>query len=392
MMRLRWYATVAFFPLLCSACGSSPASSTAPAPSILRANLGISSITVSGEPRSPGEAYRVTLHLRESAGTAATITAVDLRFLTGATTVLTAHDELPISSSRAANVCAPNGTVDTKEFVIVDADASHAYATAVQATVTFTDTSSVIGTTNATTTIPALPVQPPSTFTLTGIISDVATHAALPDAQVEVLSGSNAGKTAVTNSAGTYVLQGLAAGSFRLRFRATGYDSGDKDVSVPADTRADFDMRRTQPDYAGVWTGSYGISACQDIDPPGLTPIHLCGLFAQVLGAPVPLAYQFTLSQNGASVSGTYKLVSGMFSCACGGDYGAFDVAGSILSDGTLMLSGVGSSRGSGVQTAITFNLRLTGSSTLTGTVSGTHSVGGVQRATFSGTILSGTR
>jgi len=151
-------------------------------------------------------------------------------------------------------------------------------------------------------------------------------------------------------------------------------------------------MRRTQTDYAGIWTGSYGISACQDIDPAGSTPILLCGQFAHVLGAPVPLSYQFTLSQNGSSVTGTYKLVSGMFSCPCAGDYGTFDVAGAVSSDGTLMLSGVGTSRGSGVQTSITFNLRLAGSSMLTGTVSGTHSVGGVPRATFSGTILSGTR
>ena len=395
MIMLRWCATIAFFPLLCSACGSSPASSIAPTPATLRANLGISAITASGESRSPGQAYRVTVHLRESAGTAATITAVDLTFLNGTTTVLTSHDDLPISSSKAANVCAPNGSVDTKEIVVVDADASHPYATAVQATITFTDASSVIGTTNATTTIPALPVPPPSTFTLTGLITDVATHAALADAQVEVLNGSNAGKTAFTNSSGTYVLQGLAADSFRLRFRATGYDSGDKDVSVPADTRADFDMRRTPPDYAGIWTGTYRISACQDIDPPGVQPLLLCGRF---FGMSVPLSYRFTLSQNGASVTGTYKLVSPMFSCPCAGDYGTFDLAGSISSDGTLTLSGVGSSRGSGVQTNLTFNLRLIGSATLTGTVSGTHAVAvvgvlnDVPRATFSGTIVSGTR
>jgi hypothetical protein len=122
------------------------------------------------------------VHLRESAGTAATIVAVDLAFLRGTMTVLTAHDDLPISSSKAANVCAPNGSVDTKEFVIVDTDATHAYAATVQATITFTDPSSVIGTTSATATIPSLPVPPPSTFTLTGFITDVAAHAALADA------------------------------------------------------------------------------------------------------------------------------------------------------------------------------------------------------------------
>jgi hypothetical protein len=388
----RWIAAGILLPLV-AACGSNPSAPAAlTSPATPRANVAISSITVSGEARTSGQAYHVVAHLRESGGAAATIVAVDLTFTNGATTLVTSHADRPIADAEAANVCPANGTVDTREFVVVDADASHAYAGTVQATVTFRDSSATTGTATATAAVPALPPPVAQTFSLTGVITDALSHSAIAGARVEVLNGGNAGKAAITDGGGTYVLTSLTAESFRLRASAAAYDSGEQGVTVPANPRADFELRRSLPDYAGVWTGSYGISACQDIDPPGVTPILLCGLFAHVLGAPVPLDYQFTLSQNGASVTGTYKLVSGMFTCPCAGEYGTFDVAGSISSNGTLTLSGAGSSRGSGVQTAITFNVSLTGPSTLTGTVSGTHSVGGVQRATFSGTILSGTR
>jgi hypothetical protein len=387
---LRRCVGVATLVALVPACGTSSSPSSAPTPATLRANVSVSSIAVSGEARAVGQAYRVVVHLRESAGTAATILAVDLTFMNGATAILSSHYDQPISDTAAGNVCPANGAVDTKEFVAVDADATHAYAAAVQAKVTFSDSSSATGTTTATAAVPALRVTPPQTFTLTGLITDVSTHAGISGARVEVVNGSNAGKTADTDGGGTYVLQNLTADTFRLRVSASGYDAGEQGVTVPANPRADFELRRVPPNYAGIWTGSYSVAACQDIDPPGTTPILLCGQFAHLVGAPVALNYQFTLSQSGTAVTGTYKLVSPMFSCPCAGDYGTFDMAGTVAPDGTLTLAGAGSSRGSGVQTAITFTLRIS-SSALTGTVSGTHSVGGLTRATFSGTILSGT-
>jgi carboxypeptidase family protein len=391
---LRRSATAAILLPLVLACGASSSPPAAPTPATLRASVGITSIAVRGDARPVGQAYSVTVHLHESAGTAATIVAVDLTFMSGTTVVLSSHSDQPISDSAAANVCPANGSVDTREFVVVDADPSHPYAASVQAKITFSDSSSAIGTATATTTVPALPSPPPPppTFTLSGVITDAGSHAAIAGARVEVLNGSNAGKTAITDGGGTYILGNLAADTFRLRVSANDYDAGEQGVTVPFNPRADFELRRTLPNYAGVWTGSYGISDCQDIDPPGLNHAGICGLFAHVpLGVQVPLLFQFTLSQSGSAVTGTYKLVTAMFSCPCGGDYGTFDMAGTIAPDGTLVLSGSGGSRFSGVLTDITFNLRITGSA-LTGTVAGSHSFGGYRRATFTGTILSGTR
>jgi hypothetical protein len=386
----RCVIATALAPLL-SACGSSPSSSTAATPATLRASVGVTSISVSGESRAVGQAYRVVVHLHESTGTAATIAAVDLTLLNGSTAILSSHADRPIADEAAANVCPGNGSVDTREFLVVDGDASHPYATSIQARVTFSDSSSVVGTTSATTGVPALPVPMPQTFTLTGLVTDANTHTGIAGARVEVMTGLNQGQVAFADGGGTYVLKNLAADTFRLRASATDHDSGEQGVTVPANPRADFELRPPLPNYAGVWTGTYDISTCLDVTPPDQMPLYLCRQFAPTISGPPFLTYRFTLSQTGATVVGPYKLVSPMFDCPCGGDYGTFDMSGTIMPDGTLVLSGGGTARGSGVQATTTFTLRMTGPSTITGSVTGTLSIAS-SRATFSSTRLSGTR
>jgi hypothetical protein len=74
-----------------------------------------------------GYMYRVVVHLRESAGMAATISAVDLTFMTEATPVISSHQQ--ISDQTSTSTCSPRGTFDTKEFVITDTDPSHPHVT-----------------------------------------------------------------------------------------------------------------------------------------------------------------------------------------------------------------------------------------------------------------------
>ncbi len=237
---LRCAIAALLFPLSL-ACGSSPTSPVAasPPPATIRANIGITSVTVTGEARAVGQAYRVTVHLHESAGTPATIVAIDLTFANGATQTASAHFDQPISET-AANVCPANASVDSRELVVVDADATHAYATTAQAKVTFTDSSTAVGTTTSSAGVPALPPSPPQTFTLTGLITDVTTRAGIVGASLNVLTGVNAGKSAVTDSTGTYVMRDLVADNFRLRASASDYDSGEQGVTVPTIPRADF--------------------------------------------------------------------------------------------------------------------------------------------------------
>src|ERR1051326_2736168 len=69
---------------------------------------------------------------------------------------------------------------------------------------------------------------PPQTFMLTGLITDVSTHAGIAGGRVEVLTGVNAGKTASTDGSGTYVLGDLGPDSFRLRASAPGHEAGEQ--------------------------------------------------------------------------------------------------------------------------------------------------------------------
>ena len=227
----------------------------------------------------------------------------------------------------------------------------------------------------------------PRTFTLSGVISDALTGRPI-DAEVEVIDGENAGMKTHADGNGFYSLAGLSSGTFTIRGRATAYDSRDNRVTIAnGDTRVDIALQRAPANYAGVWTGQYRITDCTSIDPPGESAVNLCGYLERLQ------YYRFTLSQIGRTVTGSYKLVTYMFSCPCGGDYGTFDMAGSVAPDDALALSAAGYPRASGgVLVNELFNVRLDPASTLTGTLTGTLSLGGKTRGTFSGTILSGTR
>ena len=229
----------------------------------------------------------------------------------------------------------------------------------------------------------------PRTFTLSGVVSDASTGGPI-EAEVEVIDGDNAGKTARSDGSGHYALAGLMSGTFMLRARATVYDSRDSRVTIAnGDARVDIALQRAPANYAGVWTGQYRITDCTNIDPPDLPPFNLCGRIERLQ------TYRFTLSQSARTVTGAYKLVTYMFSCPCGGDYGTFDMSGSVAPDDALALSAAGYARASGgVLVNEQFNVRLGPASTLTGTLTGTLSFGSgaEMRGTFSGTILSGTR
>jgi hypothetical protein len=73
----------------------------------------------------------------------------------------------------------------------------------------------------------------------------MSTHAGIVGASLNVLTGPNAGKSAVTDNTGTYVMPGLVADSFRLRASASDYDPGEQGVTVPAIPRADFMLRKS---------------------------------------------------------------------------------------------------------------------------------------------------
>jgi Carboxypeptidase regulatory-like domain len=214
--------------LATTACGkSSPAAPSPPA----TASVTISSIAVTAEQQvSGGYTYRAVLQLREMNGVTATIVAADLTFFAGTTSLVTSHQEHPISDG--SNVCPANGTVSSRELTTADSDPSHSHATSVRVAVTFMDPLSQTGTATATADVPP-PVTPPPepTFTLAGVVSDESTDRAIRGASVRVLDGSNAGRESSTDSNGYDSIPGLITGSFTVRATADRYESRDTGIT-----------------------------------------------------------------------------------------------------------------------------------------------------------------
>jgi hypothetical protein len=238
------YVSVILAGAVLAACTKS--TPTAPGPAV-RAAVTVASVSVTGERASDGGyVYRVVLHLRESAGVAATVDAVDLMFMDGTSPMVSSRHEQPVPAT--GNVIPPKGAADTRELVATDARVEAAYATNVRVRLTFTDPSGA-QTASALASVPPLPQEPspplPMTYTLTGIITDQATGSGIDGARVEVLNGVNGGTVTATNSSGAYTLAGLQADTFRIRASAAGYNPGEQNVTVPAIPRADMALRRT---------------------------------------------------------------------------------------------------------------------------------------------------
>ena len=104
--------------------------------------------------------------------------------------------------------------------------------------------------------MPPLSTPVPTTYALIGVITDISTHAGIPGARLEVLTGANAGTTATADQSGAYVFANLVAGSFRLRASADNYASGEQGVTVPDNPRADFELRHIAYMLTGVITDS----------------------------------------------------------------------------------------------------------------------------------------
>jgi len=216
---------------------------------------------------------------------------------------------------------------------------------------------------------PASPLPAPSatptssTYTLSGVVTDAGSHIGIAGARVEAI---NLGSATTTDNTGAYTFRNVSPFNTRLRASAFGHDAREQIIDVFLNSRADFQLPpqvAPSANYEGVWTGEYGVTDCRDIDVPGLTQFHLCPRPSQF--------YQFTLTQIGTLVSGTYKLVTSFYSCPCqlDGGYGEIPMAGSISPDGTLAITALGNTRGLvGATAELDLLLRQTSPSTITGT------------------------
>jgi Carboxypeptidase regulatory-like domain/Putative binding domain, N-terminal len=258
MSRSRFARGVAATVLLASiaACGRSTTPGS-PSPPAAYPNISIVGVTVAGERAAGGYVYRVVATMRETAGVAATIAAVDLTFLKGTTVVVSSHEDRPISDS--SNICPGGATVASRELIARDTSA-HEFADVVRVAVSYADAGSFSAIANSSAAVPPLPAAPESTvYTLSGFINDFDSRLPIANARVEVLNGSNAGKASTTDAAGAYLLTGLTAATFRMRASADGYDAGEQNVAVPDISRADMSLRRSAPT-----TCTYAVSRSSD--------------------------------------------------------------------------------------------------------------------------------
>lgn len=238
---MRWVAATILIGVFASACGtSSTAPSPPPPPPATHPTVAIASITTTGS-RTGGYQYKTVVQLKESNGANATIAAVDLTFMAGTTQLAASHFDRPISDT--ANVCPASSTISTRELVTTDPDPSHAYAVAVRASVTFGDATGYSATAVGSAEVPPIVPVTPQTYSISGTITDAATRTGIAGARVEALNGANVGKAATTDSRGGYTIDGLVAETFRMRASASGYGTGEQNVTVPANPRADFELQ-----------------------------------------------------------------------------------------------------------------------------------------------------
>jgi hypothetical protein len=85
---------------------------------------------------------------------------------------------------------------------------------------------------------------PPATFAVNGTVTDGISRGNLPNITVQVASGTNAGKLAVTDTSGNYAMSGMIAGTFTLSASATSYQTTTHQVTASASTRVDLVLQR----------------------------------------------------------------------------------------------------------------------------------------------------
>ena len=85
------------------------------------------------------------------------------------------------------------------------------------------------------------PSQPaPLTHNVAGVVRQSVGGNVVSDVKVEVLDGPNAGRSAISDADGRYVLSALVDGQLQLRASRSGYASADRTIVLGAHTTVDF--------------------------------------------------------------------------------------------------------------------------------------------------------
>ena len=171
-------------------------------------------------------------------------------------------------------------------------------------------------------TSPVAPTTPSSAaplpiYSLTGVVTDAVRHTPIAGARVDLIAvGGVNGQALLTDNAGSYTIEHLVSGSYRVRASVSGYDSREQVVDLIQGARADFalPLAANGPTYyggvwGGAWEGVYDINDCKEIPVPGLIGVSVCPFS--------PQHYRFSLAQIGTFVSGTFQQPRRQWDCEC---------------------------------------------------------------------------
>jgi hypothetical protein len=94
----------------------------------------------------------------------------------------------------------------------------------------------------------------PTTFSLSGQVTDSTTSAGIPGATVSIADSTNAGKSATTDASGNYSVAALQQAGFTVNVTANGYVSSSKGVTLTSNQTLAFPLTPvpTTPTPAGI--------------------------------------------------------------------------------------------------------------------------------------------
>lgn len=197
----RQLAGVALLSLLVSCSkGSSAPAPTAPVPTP-RAAVSASVLNLEGGRSATGWTYVFTVRLQETAGVSATVSSVQLRFLSNGTLVATLTPQTPFSGSLSGG-----GSLTSRTFNVSDDNVGNPYASHVEAVVGWTDANGNVGTATASGAVPALP--PPPAPPVVNTFTVDRTSIEIGDSVVLTWSVTGATTITINNGVGTVAASG----------------------------------------------------------------------------------------------------------------------------------------------------------------------------------------
>lgn len=255
--------------LTAASCGGDSAPSTPTQPSRASAAVTVGTFSVTATETASLVRYSVTLSAREVSGqTAATLGNAVFEMFRGSDGLggVTLDNAWPTQRLPAG------GTVSARAITITDDRDGRVMADRVRVRVSYFDEIGNTGDFVATVDLAAVgPPPAPVAFTLFGVISDFERRTALGGVRVQVVDGSNAGRSTVTDGNGYYSLPGLQGASFTLRATLDGYAVSDTGLNLSADRRLDFTMLALGStdggDGGGGGGGTGGIGTCGPSGP-----------------------------------------------------------------------------------------------------------------------------